>query len=578
MPGGVSDVDISGVLTSGLTIGRRTSAESGARVALIRPPIVIFPRSLSSYGPVPPVGLAYIAAVLRDAGHDVVVVDASAEGIDQAEDFESPVGQLRRVGLSPSEIVGRLPADVQMVGITHMFLHEWPQVREVATAVRERFPDATIVLGGENATAFHERILSECPAVDACVLGEGEATSLAIADRVADGLGLGGLEGVALRGSDDDVPATLSTRLRKLDAVPRPAWDLFPLDRYWEYSDFFGVHRGRSIPVLGTRGCPYRCSFCSSPQMWTTRYVVRDPEDVADEIAGYVRDYGIENVNFCDLTAVTKRSWTLRFCDALEARVENLDWQLPVGTRSEVLDEEVLQRLYDTGCRNITYAPESGSDRMLDIYDKRVDLQSMLDSLATAHRVGLRTRINVIIGHPAERWSDVWKSAKFLVRAARAGCDDASIIMFCPYPGSVDYSSLVDSGRLVVDEASYYVGISRTSSAHESYNDRMSSGALRAAQLAMEALFYGLGLVLHPKRVVEYIQAQRTGQERTFLDQLVRIKWRGFRSSGRQVAPGRRPRLRSDAAVAVSGAESVGSSFEQEVEPVALTRGVSSTG
>ena len=531
-----------------VVVGRKPqdrSADVGARVALVRPPIVIFPRSLSSYGPVPPIGLAYIAAVLRDAGHDVSVIDASAEGIDRAEDFDTPVGRLRRVGLSPVEIADRLPDDVQMVGITHMFLHEWPQAREVATCIRERFPDATIVLGGENATAFHQRILEECPAVDACVLGEGEATALAVADRVAAGLGLGGLAGVALRGSDDDVPATLSTRLRKLDGVPRPAWDLFPLDRYWEYSDFFGVHRGRSIPVLGTRGCPYRCSFCSSPQMWTTRYVVRDPEDVADEIAGYVRDYGIESVNFCDLTAATKRSWTLGFCDAIEARVEDLEWQIPVGSRSEILDEEVLRRLHETGCRYITYAPESGSDRMLEIYDKRVRLPAMLESLATAHRVGLRTRINIIIGHPAEQWADIWKSARFLIRAARAGCDDAAVIMFCPYPGSADYEALVDSGRLVVDESSYYVGISRTSSTHESYNDRMSARSLRAVQLALVSLFYGLGLVLHPRRILEYVQAQRTGEERTFLDQLVRIKWRGFRSSSRRAVVRRSPRLRT---------------------------------
>ncbi len=528
-----------------MTIGPRPGATPSARVVLVRPPIVIFPRSLSSYGPVPPVGLAYIAAVLRDAGHDVSVIDASAEGIDVAEDFDTPVGRLRRVGLSPQEIAARLPDDVQMVGITHMFLHEWPQAREVAACVRERFPEVTIVLGGENATAFHQRILDESPAVDACVLGEGEATALAIADRVAEGLGLGGLDGVAVRSDVSAEPATLSARLRKLDTVPRPAWDLFPLDRYWQYSDFFGVHRGRSIPVLGTRGCPYKCSFCSSPQMWTTRYVVRDPEDVADEIAGYVRDYGIESVNFCDLTAATKRSWTLGFCDAIEARVEDLDWQLPVGTRSEVLDEDVLRRLHETGCRYITYAPESGSPRMLDVYDKRVDLGSMLESLAAAHRVGLRTRINIIIGHPAERWPDLWQSAKFLVRAARAGCDDAAVIMFCPYPGSADYDALVEAGKLVVDEASYYVGISRTSSTHQSYNDRMSARSLRVVQLAMVSLFYGLGLVLHPRRVVEYVQAQRTGEERTFLDQLVRIKWRGFRSSGRRADVRRTPRLRA---------------------------------
>jgi hypothetical protein len=130
-------------------IAPRTSGSAPvANVVLIRPPIVVFPRSLSSYGPVPPIGLAYIAAVLRELGHHVEVIDGSGEHIDRFEDFETPVGTLRRVGLSPAEIAERVPEGTQLVGITHMFLHEWPQVKAIAEEVRARHPHATIVLGG----------------------------------------------------------------------------------------------------------------------------------------------------------------------------------------------------------------------------------------------------------------------------------------------------------------------------------------------------------------------------------------------------------------------------------------------
>lgn len=196
--------------------------------------------------------------------------------------------------------------------------------------------------------------------------------------------------------------------------------------------------------MLATRGCPYKCTFCSSPQMWTTRYVVHDPSEVADEIADHVTHHGVRNINFCDLTAITKRRWTLDFCDALEARGLDITWQLPVGTRSEALDAEVLQRLWDTGCRNITYAPETGSQRMLDAMDKRVDLQHMFTSLRAANKIGLKTHVNIIIGHPAERWGDIWQSLKLLVRAAVIGCyNDAAPSIFAPYPGSKDFADLV---------------------------------------------------------------------------------------------------------------------------------------
>lgn len=499
-----------------------------ATVALIRPNTIVLPKSFSWYGPVPPIGLAYIASVLRDAGHDLTVIDSAGEGIDRWVDFDSPVGTLRRCGLPLDEILDRIPDDVQLVGVTHMFVHEWPHIRELVEAVRARFPAATIICGGENATAFWPWMFEDTEAIDACVLGEGELTSLEVADRVALGVPLEPMSGLAIRdhgdGTAEDGGLTTRITTKKLPEVPRPAWDLFPLDQYFRFADNFGVNRGRALPVMATRGCPYRCSFCSSPQMWTTRYVVRDPEDVADEIHDYVRRYGVTNVNFADLTAITKRKWTLQFCDALERRTPGLIWQLPVGTRAEALDREVLQRLHDTGCRNVTYAPEAGGKRMLEVYDKRVNLDKLLDSLREAKKVGLVTKINIIVGHPEERWSDWWKSYWFMMRAARAGANDAAVMMFGPYPGSADFKSLVDDGTLQIDETYHYTALSWSSGAHESYNPRMSARQLRLAQMVMLCTFYGLANLLRPRRVARWIRAWFTGEENTQLDALLRSK------------------------------------------------------
>ena len=517
------------------TVQLAPSARSGpgrtGRVTLIRPNVVIFPKSLSWYGPVPPIGLAYIAATLRDAGHDVTVIDSAGEAIEQFHDFPTPVGLLRRVGLSLEEIVDRIPADADLIGITHMFVHEWPHIRELCSLIKERHPGALLVLGGENATAFWPWILDQSHAVDACVLGEGEGTVIELVARILRGEDLDGMAGLAMRAADGTRKSSgLSLRITKLlDEVPRPAWDLFPLQNYWRFADFFGVNRGRSLPLMATRGCPYRCSFCSSPQMWTTRYVVRDPDDVADEIADYVQRYGVTNVNFADLTAITKRSWTLRFCDALEEKAPGITWQLPVGTRAEALDREVLQRLWDTGCRNVAYAPEAGGQRMLDIYDKRVDLHKLLDSLGTAHEIGLVTKINIIIGHPEERWPDVWKSLRFMVKAAWRGTDDAAVMMFGPYPGSADFTKLVEAGTLEIDEAYLYVALSWASSHHESYNPTMKAWQLRLAQLAMLCTFYGIGMVRRPQRIVRFLSTLVTGRETSNLDAMLRTKRRGFR-------------------------------------------------
>lgn len=500
-------------------------------VALIRPPVVVFPRSLSAVGPTPPVGLAYVAGALRNAGHEVQVVDGAGEALDQLSDFETPVGVLRRVGLSPAQIVERLDAATSVVGISNMFLHEWPQVREIAHLVRARFPQSAVVIGGDNATAFWPWAFRETNAIDYCVLGEGETTTVELVDRIANGRPCTDMAGLAVhervRGASES-KAELPLRIRRVDDIPRPAWDLFPVPAYLARPDFLGVNRGRSMPVLGTRGCPYQCTFCSSAQMWTTRYIVRDPADVVDEIADYVDRFKVTNINFVDLTAATKRSWVLALCDELQARVPGITWQLPVGTRSEVLDEDVLVGLRDSGCRNVTYAPESGSRRMLEVMKKRVDLDHLMTSIRTAHRLGLVTHANVIIGHPKERWSDLWQSLVLLVRLAWVGCDTAAAIMFSAYPGSSDFDHLVESGRIRMDEGSYYAALSRGSKAHVSYNPRMPGRVLRVVQVTMMLVFYGATVVRRPQRLLAMLRSQRTGQERTHLDQFIRIKRKGY--------------------------------------------------
>jgi radical SAM superfamily enzyme YgiQ (UPF0313 family) len=500
-----------------------------ATVTLLRPPVVVLPGALATHGPTPPIGAAYVAAALREAGHTVSLVDGAGEAIDQTVEIDSPVGRLEQIGLSLDEIVDRIHPDTDVVGITTMFLHEWPLVRELAARVKARHPDVFCLLGGENATAFAPWILEQSDDVDACVLGEGEATMVAIADRLAEGKPLHGLSGIAFRDpvAGAVVDTGLSIRMTKPElnaGVPLPAWDLVPLQNYWDHYPFFGVNRGRSMNVLGTRGCPYKCTFCSSPQMWTTKYVVREPEDVVDEIVGYVEQYGIRNVNFVDLTAATNRRWTLGLCDALEARAPGVSWQLPVGTRIEAIDREVLQRLWDTGCRNVTFAPESGSTRLLEVMDKRVKLDKVLDAVRDGNQIGLRTMINILIGHPEETWADLRKSVRFTLKAAWLGCSDTAVMMFCPYPGSADFEALVASGRHEIDEAAYYVGLSRGSAAHRSWNDHISARQLRLMQLVMIAGFYVTSWVRRPWRALAFLRSQLGGAEDTYLDQMVRTK------------------------------------------------------
>ena len=102
--------------------------------------------------------------------------------------------------------------------------------------------------------------------------------------------------------------------------------------------------------------------------------------DVENELKHYKKHYRADNIDFLDLTAIVKRQWVLDFCGKLIDQKINITWQLPSGTRSEVIDKEVVEALYNSGCRNISYAPESGSPAMLQKIKKRVDLDNIYET------------------------------------------------------------------------------------------------------------------------------------------------------------------------------------------------------
>ena len=117
------------------------------------------------------------------------------------------------------------------------------------------------------------------------------------------------------------------TRIIKLDEIPKPAWDLVPLNKYLDLGLSLGVNRGRSMPMIASRGCPFQCTFCSSPYMWGTRWLARDPKLVADEIEEYIEKYNINNIDFYDLTAIVKKSWIIEFCNEIIFTTEKLDFR-----------------------------------------------------------------------------------------------------------------------------------------------------------------------------------------------------------------------------------------------------------
>jgi anaerobic magnesium-protoporphyrin IX monomethyl ester cyclase len=471
-----------------------------ANVTLIRLPSVVG-RFALTLNVTPPLSLAYLAGSLTAAGHHVSCIDAVGEAIEAMHPSFRP-GLLQN-GLTVEQIVARIGKDTTLVGISCLFSHEWPLVRKLTREIRTAVPDATLVLGGEHATAAPDFSLREAPELDACVLGEGEETCVELARAVDEGRPLSSVAGLAYRLGGVTFRSAARARIRAIDDIPLPRWDLLPIDRYLDGGFSFGVDRGRTMPMLATRGCPYRCTFCSSPRMWTTRYVTRDPRRVVDEIEGYVRRWGVSNIDFYDLTAIIRKDWIVSFCQELLRRDLSITWQLPSGTRSEAIDREVSGLLYRSGCRNVSYAPESGSPKTLSRIKKKVSLPRLLSSIEGAVDNGLNVKANVLIGFPGETHADILESLRFVGQLAWIGAHDVSVWTFSPYPGSELFERLTREGRIPAMDDDYFAALLSYSdlAGAVSFDEHVSSDALRRYRLLGLLLFYGASYARRPERL-----------------------------------------------------------------------------
>jgi len=487
-------------------------------VALVRAPLLSRAGAFNNEA-VPHLGMAYLAAYLRERGHAVHFVDGIAEGLNQVHPLpDLPGFQIQ--GIPLAEVVARIPAAVEVIGFTSMFSAEWVVLRRLIEAVRARFPTALLVGGGEHFTALPEYSLRDCAALDAIVTGEGEA---GLGEAIDGWLGgdLAGVPGLCHLDADghfhDQRGAAGPPRLRDIDVLPWPWWPEGYLEKFWAAGKSYGIRTERDMPLLATRGCPYRCTFCSSPQMWTTRYVMREVDDVIGEIKHYIEHYHITSFQFYDLTAFTRRRWTLDFCRRLAAENLGVRWSLPSGTRSEVLDGEVLGLLRQTGCDYIAYAPESGSPRTLERIKKRVRLDRLEASIRTALSLGLTVRTNLIIGFPDETRREIFQTLRFGLRMAWAGVDEVPLFIFSAYPGTEIFADLLARGEVRLND-DYFLGLVSLNGKFSNLfpagvsSRHLSNVELATLRLVFMLLNYAIGYLRFPHRILRTLRNLGSGR------------------------------------------------------------------
>ncbi|MED5331050.1 MAG: radical SAM protein [Planctomycetota bacterium] len=507
------------------------------RIQLIHPPAYLNPTALTALRPSLPLGLAYIVASARKAGHDVSVIDAVGENPTLVV-REGPVA---RLGTATKDIVPQILPETQVVGISAMFTYQWPVVSQLITEIKEARPDLLVVGGGEHFTGLPDESLEGCPA-DILLLGEGEETFVSLLRRYEkfisknkeDGVDPAphvaewaeGLAGAAYRKDGEIVHEERRARILEIDSIPTPAWDLFDVRGYDDNRLINGARPGRTMPILATRGCPYRCAFCSSPSAWTTKWIARDPKLVVDEIQSYVEEYGASNFPFQDLTAILKRNWIIDFCNELIDRNLNITWQLPTGTRCEVVDEEVATLLKKSGSLVLNFAPESGSAKVREKIRKQMTEESLFGAVEAAVNHRLNVACFFLLGFPGDEVSDYKETIRWAKRLARLGVDDLAVGFFFPIPGTQLYNELKEDGHIELNTDLILAPIfvhDRWLTEDRNFSLALSARTLTWWRFRIVWAFYSRAVIFNPRRWARLIRNFATGYEDSKLDSFLQI-------------------------------------------------------
>ncbi|MBY0552890.1 B12-binding domain-containing radical SAM protein [bacterium] len=481
------------------TLGSNLNTTS-PNVVLIRTPVIQPRHHLSSLRAVPSVGLAYIKAALVRKNYNVSVIDAAGEALFRYRAIENT--NLTVNGLNATEIVNMIPNDASIVGVSVMHANEWIYDSFIIKKIHALKPHIKIFIGGENATASAKKILEELPFISAIVLGEGDHIAPIVVDRLHQNRTLEDVSGIAYVNTENQV---IFTERKPPETSPdmfrEPDWSGFPMEKYFQAKTSISSHNEKSITMLATRGCPHTCTFCTVPNMWNSKWNSRTPRNVVDEMIFYRDQYGIEHIDFVDLTFALSKAWTKEFCEILITEKVNLRWSLPIGTRVESLDYEILTLLKTAGCVRILFSPESGSSLTLLRIKKKLNISKMEQVIRDSVDLGLIIKLATIFGFPGQTKKEAFKTIFFIWKAALIGVRDVVCLSFIPYPGTELYNNLVDEGRF--DPKVQPVRLNNDITSMVSWSSDIPSWSMQYLCFFGMASFYSLQFLFRPHRLVE---------------------------------------------------------------------------
>lgn len=376
------------------------------KILLIDPPYAIFTGFDSRYFPI---GLSHIGAVLRENGYDAVIYDVDRERQDTgdlnfSEEYQRLENYRKEINSDEHFIWGKIANAVRdynpdIVGITAMTM-TFGSVVKTAEICKKSKPDLKIIVGGPHVTDWPE-LCFQSKDIDICISGEGEQTTLEVLKAIKNGhADFSNIPGVSFRKDGGVFLRKESPYISDLNRYPIPARELL-LNQEKYTSEDMGV-------VMTSRGCPFRCGFCSHPPR--VRY--KNMDHVIKEIIEVVERYGTKQFAIKDDSFTVDKKRTVKLCEMLKNEKLDINWDCT--TRVNLIDDELLDKMQEAGCNTIKVGVETGSEKILKEINKGATFEQMKKAAAMLNRHGIFWSAYFMYGLPTETREDMMKTLAFM--------------------------------------------------------------------------------------------------------------------------------------------------------------------
>jgi radical SAM superfamily enzyme YgiQ (UPF0313 family) len=345
-----------------------------------------------------------------------------------------------------SQIVKDIKAfNPDFIGITCWSINR-ETVWDLCAAVHSVVPKAFLALGGQHASFYPEHVLRKTHA-SAVVIGEGEETFKELLHALESGSDLKGIKGLAIRDSDGTCFYTgKRDRIDDLDSIPLPYYEGFKNFKFTNYAGYPALPRPTAA-IISSRGCVYNCTFCGSTMFWGSRWRYRSAANILNEIEWLRKTYRVQSIFFFDDNFTVNQERVANICDELIRRGWNIPWSC--CSHVKMVNRKLLALMKRSGCVNIDFGVESGSDRILANIRKQQKRSDIERTFALVHEMGIKPRACLMVGNPGEDESTIDQTVDMINTIKPWSSIGSSILWLLP--GTTVYADAVASGYISDD-------------------------------------------------------------------------------------------------------------------------------